>query len=284
MPADDRIDVFEYMDYRAFLRDFYARAKQAKRGFSFRAFSRRAKLASPNHLKRVMESDRNLTPDTAERFAKACGLQGEASEYFVQLVSFNQANSSEEKSRAYAKLTGFKTYRKTRKLDLAEAAYHSRWYIPAIRELAGRNDFRAEPRWIASRLCPPIRTAEAEQALNILFQLGLLKTDERGCVVQSEPLLSTGPEARAVHIADYHRTMMLRAAASIDLVPSDQRDISSVTLLVSQGGIQRMKRRIQRFRRELMEVALAEAEGKQVVQLNLQLFPLSADPDKKRGK
>lgn len=284
MASGDPIDVFDYLDYRAFLRDFYALAKKTRRGFSFRSFSRKAKLGSPNHLKRVMEGDRNLTPEMAERFARACGLEGEAAEYFVQLVAFNQAANGDEKSRAYARLTGFKTYRRTRKLDLAEAAYHSSWYIPAIRELGARADFRPEPRWIAARLRPPIRAAEAEKALGILFQLGLLKTDEKGRTVQSEPLLSTGPEARAVHIADYHRTMMQRAAAAIDLVPSDQRDISSVTMLVSPGGLQRMKKRIQRFRRELMEMALAEDEGKQVVQLNFQLFPLSGDPDKKRGK
>jgi uncharacterized protein (TIGR02147 family) len=55
-------------------------------------------------------------------------------------------------------------------------------------------------------------------------------------------------------------------------------------MLVSPGGLQRMKKRIQRFRRKLMEMALTETEGEQVVQLNLQLFPLSADTDKKRGR
>ena len=65
MTGTDPIDVFDYLDYRAFLRDFYARAKATRRGFSFRAFSRKARLGSPNHLKRVMEGDRNLTPERA---------------------------------------------------------------------------------------------------------------------------------------------------------------------------------------------------------------------------
>lgn len=281
MPDDrkiDKIEVFDYFDYRAFLRDYYAYMKKTRRGFSFRAFSLRAKLGSPNYLKRVMEGDRNLTLQMAERFAQACGLQGEAAEYFVQLVDFNQAASSAERSRAYAKLTGFKTYRKTRKLGVAQAAYHSKWYVPAVRELAGRSDFRSDPTWIASLLLPPVKPAEARNALLTLIDLGLLKAEKDGRVVQSEPLVSTGPEAHEVHIAEYHRTMMRLAIEAIDLVPSAERDISSVTLLVSKGGLERMKRRIQRFRRELMELALAEAEGKQVVQFNFQLFPISVNP------
>ena len=70
-----------------------------------------------------------------------------------------------------------------RKLDLAEAAYHSSWYIPAIRELAGRADFRPEPKWIAARLCPPIRAAEAEKALGILPRVETMEYEVFGKVV-----------------------------------------------------------------------------------------------------
>jgi len=281
MADTDHMDVFEYLDYRAFLRDFYARKKHEGRGFSFRVFSRRAGLGSPNYLKRVMEGDRNLTYNMSVRFAEACGLEGEAAEYFVTLVRFNQASTSSEKSRAYSKLTGSKSYRKIRKLDLAQAAYHARWYLPAIRELAARTDFNPDPRWIASRLLPGIKPSEAKEGLNTLIELGLLKRDPNGRIVQSEPLISTGPEARAMHVASYHRTMMERAAEAIDLIPPEERDISSVTMLVSAGGLQRMKKRIQRFRQELLELALAEQDAKQVIQFNFQLFPLSVDADKK---
>jgi uncharacterized protein (TIGR02147 family) len=279
MPAEPGIDVFDYLDYRAYLREYYAHAKRSRRGFSHRAFSRRAGLGSPNHLKRVMDGARNLTLDMAERFAAALGLEGEGADYFVQLVKLGQARSGVERALAYERLTAFKTYRRTRTLDLAHAAYHSTWFIPAVRELAGRSDFSADPRWIAARLLPPIKTAEAQAALDTLLELGLLRRDARGAVVQSEPLITTGPEMHALHIANYHRMMMLRAAESIDRIPSDRRDISAVTLLVGAGAMARIKRKIQRFRRELLQLALAERHATQVIQMNFQIFPLSAAPD-----
>ena len=64
------IDVFGYLDYRQFLADFYAAKKQA-RGFSYRAFSRIARLGAPNYLKLVIMGKRNLTPTMAARFATA---------------------------------------------------------------------------------------------------------------------------------------------------------------------------------------------------------------------
>jgi uncharacterized protein (TIGR02147 family) len=274
-----RVDVFEYVDYRAFLRDYYAHEKRARRSFSHRAFSRRVGLGSPNHLKRVMDGERNLTLEMAARFAEALALSGEAAEYFVQLVRFGQARSSVERARAYEKLTTFKAYRRTRKLDLAHAAYHSTWYIPAVRELAGRSDFRADAKWIAARLLPPIKVAEAKAALDTLLEIGLLTRDAQGAVKQSEPLITTGPEMHALHIASYHRMMMQKAAESIDLVPSDRRDISAVVLLLGEGGMGRIKQRIARFRRELLELALAEQRPTQVIQMNFQIFPLSIAAD-----
>jgi uncharacterized protein (TIGR02147 family) len=227
-----------------------------------------------------MDGQRNLTNEMAARFADALSLEGEAADYFVELVRFGQAKTSVERNRAYARLMTFSTYRKTRKLDLAHAEYHATWFIPAVRELAGRSDFQADPQWIAARLWPQIKPAEAKLALDTLLKLGLLRRSDSGRVVQAEPLISTGPEVHALHIANYHRVMMERAAASIDLVPSDGRDISSVTLLVGPAGVKRIKEKLRRFRRELLELALSEHDAKQVLQLNLQLFPLTLPAEK----
>lgn len=276
--VDKPLDVFEYVDYRAYLRDFYADAKLNRRGFSHRSFSRRAGLGSPNHLKRVMDGERNLSLEMAGRFAQALSLTGEAADFFVQLVRIDQAKTSVERAAAFDRLSTFKAYRRTRKLDLAHAAYHSTWYIPVVRELAGRSDFRAQPKWISERVLPRIKPSEAQAALDTLLELGLLKRAANGKIEQSEPLLSTGPEMPALHIARYHRMMMQKAAESIDLVPSERRDISAVVLLLSESGIARIKRRMQRLRRELLELSLAESNATQVVQMNFQIFPLSVAP------
>lgn len=282
--SEPGVDLFDYLDYRAFLSDYYAHAKRTRRGFSYRAFSKRAGLGSPNHLKRVMDGDRNLTPEMAERFAAAMQLEGETGDYFVQLVKLGQSKNSIERSRAYEQLTRFKAYRKRRKLDIANAAYHATWYIPVVRELAGRDDFDPDPQWIARRLLPPIKPAQAAKALETLLEIGLLHREEDGRVLQSEPLVTTGPEAHAVHIADYHRVMIAKAADSIDLVASEDRDISAVQLLVSDRGMPQLKEMIRRFRRELLEFAVTETKGTQVVQLNFQVFPMTKDPTLGRNK
>ena len=274
------IDVFGYLDYRAFLRDVYVAKKAERRGFSFRAFSRRAELRSPNYLKLVMDGERNLTRPMAERFAGALGLDAESAAYFVDLVAFNQARTVAERSATYQRLSSSARYRKAHRLDVVHASYYASWYMPAIRELAARADFKDDPDWIAATLSPPITRAEARKALAALIELGLLVRDADGRVHQGDtPLVSTGAETRGVHVASYHKAMMERAAAALDHLPSEQRDVSSLTLCVGPGGLGRLKDRVQRFRRELLELSTLEDEPAQVIQVNFQLFPLSRQPE-----
>jgi uncharacterized protein (TIGR02147 family) len=267
------IDVFRYLDYRRYLADYY-RSKKSK-GFSYRAFSRAAGLGAPNYLKLVIGGQRNLTAAMAERFASACGLSGEAAAYFTQLVAFNQARSREQRNQSYARLVAFSRYRRGHKLDLAQAAYHSTWYAPAIRELAASAQFRDDPEWIAEQLWPKIKPSEAKQGLETLLELGLLERDPHGRLRQTTPVVSTGPETLGMHITNYHAEMMRRATAAMELVPAASRDISALTFCVGPTGLQKLKQRIQEIRRELIELVEAEPDRNQVLQLNLQLFPLT---------
>jgi hypothetical protein len=107
MPQADptAIQVYEYLDYRAFLRDYYLHAK-AVRHLSYRGFSVRAGLSSPNYLKLVIDGKRNWTQSMARRFAKAISLDRDATDYFSELVTFNQATSSLEREASYGRALG----------------------------------------------------------------------------------------------------------------------------------------------------------------------------------
>jgi uncharacterized protein (TIGR02147 family) len=251
-------------------------------GFSYRAFARRAGLKSPNYLKLVIDGDRNLTPEMAHRFAAACALSGPALTYFVDLVAFTQARTTDEKAARYERLIRFREHRAIHRIDIAYGQYHSRWYIPAVRELVFRKDFRRDPKWIAGQLLPSISEREAAEAIDLLLELDLL-SEQDGVLSPTEALVTTGPEVKGLHYVQYHRTMMSRAVAALDELPPRERDISSVTLCLGPKAIARMKERIRAFRRELLQMSADEREPVQVIQVNFQVFPLSREPESTGG-
>ena len=268
--------VFEYVDYRRFLREFYE--SHRLRGMSYRAFSRRAGLKSPNYLKMVIEGQRNLSAEMAERFASACDLEGDAKAYFCDLVAFNQASNAEAREVARMRISAYRKKRRVRSIRASIVDYCSTWYLPAIRELLTRDDALATPEWIGARLFPKISKAKIRDALTLLERLQMIDIGEDGHVNVCEQLVSTGEEIPLPAVAQYHRTMMKMAAESIDRVPSEDREISSVTFCLSEAQVRSLKTKVQRFLDEVFEESAAEDAPVNVVQLNFQLFPLSKEP------
>lgn len=266
--------VFEYLDYREYLTDFYAFQKANSYGFSYRTFAKAAGCKSVNHPHLVITGRRNLTSAMAVRFAQACGLSEEEQAYFNDLVAFTQAKTPTEKHHFYTRLGRYAPFRKVHKLTEAQATYFSKWFIPATRELAARADFRAEPQWIAGELEPSITPAQAKKALKTLLELGLIELDGAGGAVRTEPLVSSGGPL-GHHLVAFHREMIERARDAIEHIPREEREISSVTVCVSRQRLGALKQQLREFRKQLLRTAEQDDTPECVVQINLQLFPLS---------
>jgi uncharacterized protein (TIGR02147 family) len=269
------ISVYDYLDHRAFLADSYVEQKERGRGFSFRVFSRRAGLRSPNHLKLVIEGARRLTPDMSERYARALRLPPDEAAYFVDLVALNNAKSPPERAEAYQRLTGHRGYRKAQRVDQRHAAYYAHWYVPAIREMAMQHDFEGEPEWIAARMVPPITVEEARGALELLLELGLVTRMPDGTIAPTDFVVMAEDATRGVHLATYHAAMLAKANDALQTLPATRRNLSAVTLCVGESGYERIVERITRFRQELVALSALEEEGASVIHVGIQVFPLT---------
>jgi uncharacterized protein (TIGR02147 family) len=279
-PSEVAPSVFDFLDYRAFLRAYYETHKRTRAGFSFRTFSKRAGLRSPNFFKLVMDGDRNLGIETVPKFADALGLAGAERAFFSDLVAFEQAADSVEKNRAFERIASSRRFRTAKRIDGLLLTYLSHWYHPAIRELAARKDFSDDPKWIAKRLRPTISPAQAAQSLELLQSLGLLVRDPgTGRLVRGEPTLTTEHEVTALGAANFHRQMLQRASESIDDIPAKLRDLAALTVCVSSATAAQVKERIHQFREALTELCDAEPDGATVYQLNIQWFPLTHDEE-----
>ncbi len=276
MSAEWAPDIFGYLDYREYLRDYYDAAKEAVSAFSYRYFSRRAGFSSPNYLKLVSDGDRGLTPKSLEKMIKGLELDREEARFFRALVGFGQAKSAEEKNEYFESVSASQQFRSARRIDSSMFEYLSRWYYPAIREMAARPDFKNDPKWIAGELFPPITAKQAQQALDVIFDLGLLETDGEK-VWRGNPNLTTGHEVGSLAAGNYHRQMLEKGAQSIETVPREHREISGMTMCINDEKFLELKERIHSFRESLMEVAERDDGDNpdRLYQFNLVFFPLT---------
>lgn len=269
------INIFTYLDFRRFLKDTFEELKSSRSSFSHRAFARMAGFSSSNYVLLVMQGKRNLSGDGILKIARALKLKKAETEFFENLVRFNQATSDAERNLYYARIAANRTYAKAKFLEKGQFEYYSTWYIPAIREMVLLEDFREDPAWIAAKLSPPITKREADAALKLLIDLGLLTRDASGKLTQQDRHIASGDEVSSLAMTNFQREMIQRAADSIEATPAKLREIGSLTFAVSQEKLGQAKRMIREFRSRLAGFLAEESKADAVYQFNIQLFNVS---------
>lgn len=270
-------DIFKYESYRDFLKEMYFYLKKNRRGFSLRRFASDAGIRSYNYLKLVIDGQRNLSPTMIMAFAKGLKLKKKEAEFFEALVYFNQSKTAEEKAVYFERLKKFKQYREIKEIDLDQYEYFSNWYYAAIRELIQLEEFKEDPSWISQRLFPKITESQATEALDLLLRLKMIKRTRSGSLKVVESNIVSAPEVQNLSLMRFHQQMIDKARDSLDHVPSEYRDVSSVTIPVAPKDLEALKRKALKFREQMLsESAEATKEKSQIYQLNIQLFPLTS--------
>jgi len=276
----DTPDIFQYLDYRKFLADWFTAKKKANPRFSHRAFARRAGQRSPSLLHHVIEGKRNLTTTTTGSFCRAMGLTREECAFFGWMVELARAKSPEKRNQAWKRLSSARRFREARHLEGEGFRYLSHWYYPAIRELAHRPDFRDDPEWIAHTMRPKITLRQARTALEALLSMQLLVKGDDGRVIPAEASVVTPHEVAGLAVYNYHLAMLNRASDALANVRSDERHYGAVTVAVPGNLVPKLKQEIAAFQEHILDLCDSASDpAERVYQFNLQLFPLSASEE-----
>lgn len=274
------LNIFEYTNYREFLKAYYAHAKKKMGSFSYRYFGLKAGFASPNLLLRIIGGERNLTKDFVPKFAEAMGLSKKEQQYFDSLVSFNQAKTPESKRYYLELLHNLKKGSISSTISDDQYEYVSRWYYPVIREMVVLPAFSDDPKWIRNALSNKITCREITEAIETLLRLGLLKRDEAGKLVQSEAHVRTTPEVSATGSYVFHQQMLSLAKEALKLVNSENREVSGVTMTISRKQLSEIKSKIREFENTIVQYLADNPDVPETVfQMNTMLFPCTSVPN-----
>ena len=267
-------DVLQYTNYRVYLRDYYEFKKKTVPAFSLRFFAEKAGLSSHAHLKLTIDGKRNITKNTVVKLIHGLGLQNQRAAYFESLVFFNQAQTDADKQVYYAQLLKASPRSKLHKMDEAQFRIFREWHHSAILEMVALKDFRPIPDWISKRLGGLVTPAQVTDSLKLLVELGLLVKTANG-FRQRDPLITTDDEVRNMMVKTYHLQMLKLSATMLSDLPAKQRDISALTFSIRREDFPNLKKHIQLMRKELLDFSAKPGEGDDVVQVNIQLFPLT---------
>ena len=267
-------DVLQYTNYRVYLRDYYEYKKKTVPAFSLRFFAEKAGLSSHAHLKLTIDGKRNITKNTVVKLIHGLGLDGQRAAYFASLVFFNQAQTDADKQVYYAQLLKASPRSKLHKMDKAQFRIFREWHHSAILEMVALKDFRPIPDWISKRLGGLVTPAQVTESLKLLVEVGLLVKTANG-FRQRDPLITTDDEVQDLMVKMYHLQMLKLSASMLSALPGAQRDVSALTFSIKREDFPNLKKHLQLMRKELLDFSAKAGEAEEVVQVNIQLYPLT---------
>jgi len=279
------LDIYSYLDYRSFCRDFYSTKKSTDENFSFRSFARKAQVAS-SYLKHVIDGTRNLSPEMGIKFGVAMDLDSKEVEYFETLVRFSQASSLEEKTLYLDRLRRKKA-RALRPLGIADAVnLLSHWYVVAIKELVVSLN-SVDTKLIGKVLRKKISDLVIEKTIEDLQKLGWLFESEGRWGSQATQI-QFPDEVRSYVVRSFHRQMLELGTEALE-DELDEREFGAAVFTFPKSEFPKLKSKIKDMQLELVsfvqDLASQEKDRESLVYFfGVQCFSLQKSVDSSSKK
>lgn len=267
------ISVFDYLDYRQFLRDFYNQQKKTNAFFSYRYIGNKVGMDS-SFLIKVLQGHLHVAEDRIEKFHKICNFNDKEAAYFEALVHFNKAKSEKESKLYFERMLSINKA-KSDKIVESQYEFFQKWYYSAVWALLDGAPFKGDIKDLGNMLTPAIGVKEAKSAVKLLLDLKLITLDEDGSYRAVGLNLTTGKEWRSVAIMQYQREMIRMAEESLERFRKEERDISTLTVNIPEAAIPEIRELTGEFRESLKKLVNSFSETDRVYQMNIQIFPLT---------
>lgn len=266
--------IFEYENYRSFLKDYFSEQKQLKKIFSHRYFAKMAGFASSSFCSHVMDGKKNLSVKSILKMITGLELEGKAARYFETLVLYNQATTLHERELFFTQLNKIRKSTKFYRVNKKQFAFYDKWYYSVIRELVVYSDWNGDYARLGKMVVPPISKEKAKKSVEMLLEIGLLNKDTSGMYHQRSKVI-TGESAPSVAINKLKKEFLFKAIDSEEKFKKPHKYSSSVTLSMSMENYNKAKKMIDELRRQILIMAMDDPKVEKVFQANFQMFPLT---------
>lgn len=265
--------IFEYIDYHEYLRDFYTEKKAENHNFSYRYMGMKLHLDA-GFVAKVLQGKMQLALSSISHVAQFCKLNYRESEYLEALVRFCRAKDKQEVKVYFDQMMQLKGINASI-LDERQYQFYTKWYYTAVRSLLGFYPFNGDFRALGLKLSPAISAQEAQEAIELLLELGLIQQDESGYYKLTSSMISTGQTWRTEAIHQFQKETLTLAREALDRHPKEHRDISTITLAVSHKDLEAIRLKAQEFRQALLQLKTGHDIQDCVYQINIQVLPLT---------
>lgn len=264
--------LFEYLEYRDFLRDFYEEKKRVNPRFSLRMMGNKIGI-DPAYLLHVMRKENHLSPRLVEQVVQYLALDDRERLYFEALVGYSRARNDAEARGFYDRILSMRAPSLATLSD-AQFEFYRDWrhaVVLAALETIPLKDHYGE---LGRRLSPPLSAARVKASVELLERLGLAARNDGGFWERTHRNLTTADHTTLL-MREFHKEMITQAAQSLSRIPPDERDVSSLTLHMRRESLEDVRSLLRQCRQAILQRVSLDRDADMVYQANFQVFPLT---------
>ncbi len=223
----------------------------------------------------MVRGKRHLSTKSVEQVIQVFQLKSDEARFFRYLVRFNKAKTLSEKEHCAFKMIQFKKFQNEFPLSQEQFEYYSEWQNVALREILLLKKKIAKEENLGEQLIPAISKMDVNASLEKLTRLNLIMKQANGIVTPINENVTTGNTFSSFGVVNFHKKMLQLAGESLDRFQAREREISSVTIGLSDANFLKVKTLIEDFRSQLIQISEEDRNKDRLYQMNFQLFPLS---------
>ena len=281
MPAKSP-NIYEYNDYRVFLRDYFAWSKANDAHFTQRAFAAKAGFSAHSFCNNLIKGTRNLTPKSCAHLCEALALSAKETEFFSLLVQYNQSITTDKRDALFGRLNALRRNTTFYRLNKKHFAYLDQWFHPALRELVVLSNWGNDFAKLGKMLDPPITPGQARRGVRVLQSIGLIHKNADGSWSQSSDAVVV--KDFPPHLVKKARNTYIRMAADAsENLDAETRNISCATVALSKESYKKVSDMLDAIHDYVVSLSTRKDKAEKVYQLNFQLFPTSKDIQERQG-
>ncbi len=270
--------IFDYSDYRAFLKQTVIDRRTKNSSYSLRAMAQQLQLA-PSTFSEVINGKKNLSPEMASQVALKLGLKSREADYFCLLAQVEGTKNESYKDALLKKIKNLNPRRSFHNLAVDSFKVISEWYHLGILACLALDNFEFSPYNLANFF--GISRIESQAAIERLVRLGLIKKNETGYKeTESDVLIASTISNESLNA--YHKQMLSKAAASIEGQSFEERLFRTENIVIDKDQVREADMIIEEFFLKMARLTKQAKKKSKVYHLGTHFFNLG--PVKRRAR
>lgn len=270
-----KISIFDYFNYRDYLKDYFRLKKQDVPWFSYRHFAKSAGYNSSGLYINLVSGLRNLTPRYYEGFIKALKLNENEANYFLLMVDYTHAVTDQGRQEIFSRMVSFLPS-KEKKIRLNQKEFYSSPLNVMVHQALSIFNVSDDFKILVDSLSPKPTLWDVKKSMKVLQELELIQKTPEGFYKPSHKNMVGGKEIGDLYISNFQSNMVDLGKDAHKRFPTKEFRLQiTETISVSKSTAKKIESKVKEMHKEIIQMIISDKEAEEaLLQMNLQFFPL----------